>query len=598
MNKLLIFLFLGIASFGWAQPGTTPVKEVNGKKYYEHKVESGNTLWGLQQAYGVSVEEIVAQNPALKNGLKDGQIVLIPVTQASIAKIPTESYKVKKDETLYGLSKKFNVSVDDLIALNPELKDGLKKGQEIKVPAGNAEAENPTVANPFSEVPNPFVTDTITKTDGSKEQVSFSFSDSTIRHIVMAHETMYSVSKRFMVSVDELMRVNGLKSTTIKEGQILIIPIKQERVDRVEIKPVPSGYDPNGNEPIVFERKEQYTMIMLLPFSLDGGANASRQITDLATRFYMGAKIALDSLEKKGLKMTVRVLDTKNDSATVAGILKDPKTREADLIIGPFFDENFDQVAAFCKMNKIRMVVPSAISSEKLIGNRLVYQAVPSSEDLMESLAEHMLVANANDKIVLVKPEKEADLPLYESFKSSFLKGRHNVTLIESTMATFSSEIARGVNTILVMPTNDRQTAMKFMNALNKVAYKTNPKNLYVYGTKEWSNFSDISNMYKNKYNFTYASPNFLDYYSEPTVKLNRKYREIYRTDLNRLAVHGYDVVNYFCSTFFLPGKKPSCVMTRFELEQISPSDGYMNSGIFVIRQEDYELKDTEAIDD
>ncbi|MCH2225909.1 MAG: LysM peptidoglycan-binding domain-containing protein, partial [Crocinitomicaceae bacterium] len=238
MKRLICILLFAMPFLSFAQPGVASVKDVNGKRYYEHKVEAGNTLWGLSKMYGVPVDEIVSENPKLANGLKLDDVILIPVTKSSIEKIPTSDYKVKRSETLYGLSRKFKVSVDDLIELNPSLKDGLKKGQTIKVPMLAVSNDSPpkvVVDKLPADSPNPFVTDTLINEDGSKEQVAFSFSDSTIRHVVMAHETMYSVSKRFMVPIETIMKLNGLKSASVKEGQVLIIPVKNERINRVEI---------------------------------------------------------------------------------------------------------------------------------------------------------------------------------------------------------------------------------------------------------------------------------------------------------------------------------------------------------------------------
>ena len=166
MKKLVSILLLYLPYFASAQPGVANVVDKNGKKYYEHTVDQGNTLWGLQRMYGVSVEDIVAENPDLKDGLKKDQKVYIPMTKESIKKISTEDYKVRKGETLYGLSKRFGTSIDDLMMLNPELKEaGLAKGQIIQIPVQD-KAEEPTVTitRPDPELPtspNPFVVDTI-----------------------------------------------------------------------------------------------------------------------------------------------------------------------------------------------------------------------------------------------------------------------------------------------------------------------------------------------------------------------------------------------------------------------------------------------------
>ena len=600
MNKLVILLLMCLPYFASAQPGTTPVVEKNGKKYYEHVVEEGNTLWGLQRTYGVSVEEIVAENPALKDGLKKDQKVWIPVTKESIQKIPTSEYKVRKGETLYGLSRKFNTTVDDLIALNPVLKDaGLNKGQVIKIPLQDDDKKEPPVVEikrPVQELPstpNPFVVDTIVNEDGSEDQRSFQFSDSSIRHLVMSHETLYSVSKRFMVSVEEIMRINGLKSTSIKEGQILVIPVKQERVARLEIKQVPQERDP-ATGPLVFQPKEKYKIAILLPFYLDGGG--SSRVSELATQFYMGAKLAVDSLEKRGLVADLTIFDTKNDSTQIQSILADSNFRTMDLVIGPFYETHIKTLVDYCKENRIRMVCPVATSEDHLKENRLVYQSVPSSTVSMELLAQHMLKNNAGDHIVLVKPTLEADIAMYNAFRDAFQSSPVEgvrPTLVETSADGFTGKIRSGVNTMLVIPTNDQKTAIRFMNSLGRWGKRS--KGIYVYGTKEWVTFTDINNMYKNKYNFRYASSNFLDYYTDMSINVNKMHRSYYKTDLSRMAAHGYDVLTYFSTEFFLPETedKPTLIMDGFNMQQVSPTDGYRNAHVFVIQQEDYELFDT-----
>ena len=466
MNKLIICLLIFLPYFASAQPGVTPVVERNGKKYYEHLVESGNTLYGLQRTFGVAVDVIVAENPALSSGLKIGQKVYIPVTKESIAKIPTSDYKVQKDETLYGISRKFNTTVDDLMALNPELKESaLAKGQTIKIPYQDKMevVEVPDKQVEVRTTPNPFVTDTITKDDGSIEQVSFTFSDSTIRHIVMAQETLYTISKRFMVSVDRIMEINGLKSATIKQGQILIIPVTKERLERVEVKKVPDSRVDKATGPLVFEPKAKYKIAMLLPLCFDGGETQSGRVSQLAAQFYMGAKMAVDSLEKRGLKAELIIMDTQNDSTHIASILADTSFRSMDLVIGPFYESHLKQLSEYCKENRIRLVCPVAASEEHLENNRLLYLSVPSSEGTMASLARYTLKNNSRDHIVLVKPTLESDMEMYNSFRDAFqsspFTGQRPV-LVESTMDGFKGQIRPGVTTVLIMPTKDKKTAI------------------------------------------------------------------------------------------------------------------------------------------
>jgi len=595
MQRILIIFFLLTSSVAICQPNVADKVTVDGKNYYEHIVEPGNTLWGLQKMYGVSTEQIMTSNPVLSNGLKVGQKILIPTNEVGSPKeIQTIEYKVKKKETLYGLSKKFNLSVDELITLNPELANGLQKGQVIKVP-GSQEKVEEVIEEIEVEVPttnNPFVVDTIVRTDDVQEEVVISFSDSTVKHVVLAHETMYSISKRFMISISELMKINGLKSTSVKEGQVLIIPVKNEKIERVEIKDVPAEYDPEGDDSLSFEKKEMYNIAIMLPLHLDYGDNYSKYVSNLATQFYMGAKLAIDSLEELGLNAKIHVFDTKNDSLIIAQLFEKEVFSEMDLIIGPLMKKEIYQVAEFCKENKIRMVCPVSSDAKVLEGNRLIYSSVASNITLMKGLATYLNSMSSSDNIILVKPKDEKSIPYYDAFREAYksIVTSSSPPLVETTIENFNSHIRRKAKSRFVVPSTDKTTAMKFMNNLNRSSFRSNPGGLFVYGMKEWVKFTDINNIYKNRYNFHYPSSNHLDYYEDKVVDVNKWYRSAYKTDLPKMAVQGYDVLFHFCSEFFLEEFNPTLLMNEFDMKQISPSDGYENSNVFIIEQEEFEL--------
>jgi len=600
MRLLILSILIFQAFIGFAQPGVAKEVVKNGKSYYEHKVEAGNTLWGLQRMYGVNVETIVAENPSLTEGIKTGQIVFIPkVVNTKVEEEVYSDYKVKSSETLYGLSKKFNTTVDRLIELNPELAtEGLKKGQSIKIPGiYKEEVETTEVVKEEKkeikeEVPNPFIVES-TEENGVKESVKITFSDSTIRHSVLAHETMYSISKRFMVSIDEIMKVNGLTSSSVKEGQILIIPVKSEKIEKVGVGKVPEKGKTNVAGSIDFSAKDEYTIALFLPFFLDYGSGYSEYVADLSTQFYMGAMLAVDTLEAKGLKAKIHVFDTRNDSITIANILKNSIFDKVDLVIGPLLGENINQVATFCKKNRIRMVCPVASDSDVLENNPYFFSAVPSNISLMNGLASFMVKNYPKDNIVLVKPTDNKSLPMYEAFRKAFNETPftgNRPHLVETTIESFNTYIKKGVNTRFVVPTIDKSSAMKFMNNLNRSAFRSNSDDLFVYGTKEWVNFTDINNVYKNKYNFHFPSPNHLDYYEDQVVGLNRVYRSKYKTDLTKMAVQGYDVMLYFSSLFFLKKTHTHLIMNEFKMKPISDGDGQENFNVFIIEQDNFNL--------
>ena len=596
--RTIIFLFVLLSSsLSFAQPGVAPQKEVGGVMSYIHTVEPGNTLWGLQQMYGVKVEDIMSNNSNLNEGLSVGQKIIIPVPNYVKPLPETSKYKVKKGETLYGLSRKFNTTVDELIKINPELSKGLKKGQLIQVP-GKIESEIAEEIEPEiidEPVPNPFVADTILET---QETVTVSFSDSIVRHNVMSHETMYSISKRFMVSIEKIMEINKLSTTRLSEGQVLVIPVKSERITKVPVKPVPDVYEPDDNEPLIFEIKERYKIAVILPLHLDYGPGYSKYVSSVATQFYMGALMALDSLKAMGLNADVHFFDSKNDSAAVQALVNGSEFLDVDLVIGPFFSKTQAIVAEYCKNNKIRMVCPVSSESKLLEKNRLVYASVPSNITLVTGLAQYVLRTHAKDKIILVKSTDKDDLPLYEAFRKSFnespMLGESRPALRETTIDGMKSYLDRSSKNIIIIPTLDKTTGVRFMNTLNRSSFKAKPDEIYVFGMKEWVDFTDINNIYKNKFNLHFGSPNFVDYYTDEMIELNRTFRHEYNTDMSKIAVQAYDVFLFYCSNFFLENQKPNLMMNNFRMEQFSESDGYENQNVFIVEQEEYELRDSE----
>ncbi len=111
------------------------------EKSYRHIVQAGETLYGLSERYGVTVDQIKARNPQLRAaGLKAGAEVLIPVIahRDGVAGSDCRTmHEVKKKETLFGIAKKYGLTVDELLAANAGLSaDGsnLKKGNFLCIP--------------------------------------------------------------------------------------------------------------------------------------------------------------------------------------------------------------------------------------------------------------------------------------------------------------------------------------------------------------------------------------------------------------------------------------------------------------------------------
>ena len=151
-----------------------------GSNYYT--VKSGDSLWSISRKFGVTVNDLKKVNNLSSNLLSIGQNLIIPGKKNNTS---SNEYVVKKGDTLYGIANKYNVSVDNLKSYNNLSADSLSIGQIIKIP------DNKVNSNEY---------------------------------VVKSGDSLYSISRKYGVSVDELMSVNNLKSTVLSVGQVLKIP--------------------------------------------------------------------------------------------------------------------------------------------------------------------------------------------------------------------------------------------------------------------------------------------------------------------------------------------------------------------------------------
>lgn len=594
--RILLFLIAAQLSFSAiSQVEDITYEMQKGKKYIVHIAQAGNTLWGIHNTYNVTVEEIVALNPGVEKGVVEGQKILIPAG-AAFAKYPDgtliKEHIVVKGETLYKLATREGSSMDEIVKLNPSVAEGLKVGEMVRIPIYKQPTENKTGSTAITDVPKPEV--------GNKPPVKpvvapLEFADTTIQHTVTDTETLYSISKRFMIPVADLQTINQLKTTKIKPGDVLKIPIKKEKAKAIEIRKVEPVKEvvKKVDEELLFKKKDEYLIAVMLPFYLDGGEGASTSLKNLATEFYMGMELAIDSLEKLGFKAKIHVYDAKNDSASVLSLLKKPEMKQMDLVFGPLFPQGADIVGTWCKANKIRMVCPSACNTTLLKDNQFVYAAVTSDVTQQRILAKYTLDNHKNDQIVLVNTGIAKDKELYDAFRNRFLElsnAKDNVKLIEIKTEELAAYIKKGGNTVFVVPTRDKGSATKFMNTLQKSSDKSGSGTISVFGTKDWSGFDDITGYQKNKFNLHWATSSDLNYTLPETKRLLRKYRSSYKADMSRYGAHGFDVVYYFSSSLLMQKKAIQGVINAFDMEQVSPGNGYENNQCFIVKHADYEV--------
>ena len=122
---ILVFLLLGLTGYVGAQEikieKSTEKIVYQGKSYYLHTVKAKETLFSICKAYGVSVDEVKILNDKSDNALSIGDVLRIPVVEP-FKSIDDKFYyhRMKPKETLYSLSRKFNIKMKRILKDNPE----------------------------------------------------------------------------------------------------------------------------------------------------------------------------------------------------------------------------------------------------------------------------------------------------------------------------------------------------------------------------------------------------------------------------------------------------------------------------------------------
>lgn len=216
-KRLFFFLFF---LFGILLSGNLKAQEVverssqitliGGKEYYMHHVKQGQTLYSLSKVYNVSVEEIERLNPEVKNGLKVGLVLGIPVRPVQV--MDEEEPQPEPDDIVPEL-------VSDENEPEPEIE------QEPVVvepePEPEQEVENPVEVEPEPVVEQPHVVETPVVEEPQSENNAFF--DGTTR-VVQRGEDLYDIAKEFGIDLADFKAINPGLTNEPKAGTRIIIP--------------------------------------------------------------------------------------------------------------------------------------------------------------------------------------------------------------------------------------------------------------------------------------------------------------------------------------------------------------------------------------
>jgi len=184
------------------------------KEYETHTVQKNQTLSQIATLYGVSQAAIKKRNPEIENELTLGTLLVIPAVSKSVAtQNPPKfkKHKVRRKETLFSISKKYNVSIDAIKRYNKQLyARQIKKGERLQIPLHLKIVDAPVA------IDNDSISSGITTIDSSKLS----------KHTVKAKETRYGIARMYGITVYELEQMNPQLGDGLAQYAVINVPLK------------------------------------------------------------------------------------------------------------------------------------------------------------------------------------------------------------------------------------------------------------------------------------------------------------------------------------------------------------------------------------
>ena len=463
--------------------------------YYEHTVEAGQTLYGISKKYNVTIEQIVAVNPGADSGLRQGQVIRIPQPVSSSSK--SDTYVVKPGDTVFGIARTYGVTTEQLMELNPAIEKGLIPGDSLLVPVLQA----------------------------------------------------------------------GVVSSNPAELQ---------------------------------KSQTSYDIVVMLPFytsNKDSLTSRDIRLRDAAIAMYRGIMMASDSLKASGLRAKFRIIDVVDDKAVIQTVLKSKEMNGADLIIGPLFKDLVPDVAAWCSANNAHMVVPVQQPNRVLLNAPALSKSVPGSVTQWMSITRYVLKNFSKENVVLIDSKILDDRKLVEAFKEEWYKitkdSLRKVVVCEDLSNLKIAPLLPSGKCVVAVPTNDKKVIAAIWRSLG------NRNDVDVIGLESWDDMEAISTEIRNKFHVSFPKPTFVEEEDEFVLRWKDAYRKRYKSDPIDFSYVGYDVALYYGTFLSKFGKidfqtssntRVKTLSGSFEFFRTTTDGGFENAAVNIIRTNNFQL--------
>lgn len=514
-------------------------------------------------------------------GLK-AQVNTLPIQR--MGKVDYYVYEVKSKETVYGISKKLGITVDQLTMYNPTSVEGIRVGQKLVFPIAD-----------FVELKNGYV-----------------------YHKLMSGETFFSLSKMYNTTVASIEELNPtLNVTTIPVGTIIKIK-KDSNLNQPIEKPVSNNStqvvaqkseqpattlnviptETLNDKPIFTatnDTKNEITMAVLLPFNL-----ASEKATKTSNgyiEYYKGILLAVDSIKNQtNKKINVLTFDTEGNDDKVKELIDEGKLAKANFIFAPDSQNQLDMLAQYGKEHNIYVVNNFVVKNDLYLSNPFVVQVNVPQATMLKKVSATLKQTLGDYEIFYLNQSGTSGkelVAMVQQYVADNKVATQTMTFTSSPDYEKLSEMLKPAHKYLFV-LNNAKAFDKVKETLKKLKSMRYDIEIALLGYPEWITFkNDAKNDLKTIDTYVYSrfyndntSLDYANYYN----KFNRIYGISMVKAYPNQGVYGFETSYYFLQRFANSNGTLEAPLANyygmqhdFIFESAGEGGGFVNTGVNII---------------
>ena len=394
--------------------------------------------------------------------------------------------------------------------------------------------------------------------------------DAKIRemHKVKKKETIFGIARQYEISIQELIEANPEMNEPgyeLKKDAFIRIPFKKDAKQTDVVKPLETI------TPVAAKSsKDVIRLGVMLPLH-DINGDGRRMV-----EYYRGILMACDSLKKLGVSVDVHAWNTP-DNEDIAPVLREKAARQCDIIIGPLYSKQMDQLSEFVAKNDIRLVIPFSINAPQLQTNRNIFQIYQSPTTLNEASISQFLNKFSGYHPVFV------DCNDTTSQKGNFTFGlrrqleargiAYDITNLKSSEAMFAKSFSKSQPNVVILNTARSAELNVAFAKLNSLTTMSPGLKITMFGYTEWMMYTRYQLDHFYKYNVYIPAYFHYNPLKSRTLRLQQKYRWNFHQDMMdrqpRFAITGFDHAMFFIQVFQKYGKDFTGVPGQLNYEPV-----------------------------